>query len=219
MRSILSEAELKAVEDAIQEAERRTSGEIVPYIVERSASYPIAYWRAGGAAALLMLFATIVLGYVYTGWGLGWLFTTGGTGAALFVAAFMGAGLARFVPAIERFFAGQDALLGAVRDRSARAFVDEEVFDTRERTGILLFISLFEQRVEVVGDSGINAKVDDDDWARVVADILEGIRRGQTGEGLVKAVARCGKLLEEKGVEIREDDSNELSDSVRLEPR
>ena len=36
------------------------------------------------------------------------------------------------------------------------AFVEEEVFSTRDRTGILLFLSLFEHRVVVLGDSGIN---------------------------------------------------------------
>ena len=94
--------------------------------------------------------------------------------------------------------------------------MDEEVFDTRERTGILIFVSLFERRVEVVGDSGINARVDPDDWVHVVEDILVGVRKGQMAEGFVKAINRCGALLEEKGVEIREDDSNELSDSVRF---
>ena len=104
----------------------------------------------------------------------------------------------------------------AVRDRSVRAFVEEEVFNTRERTGILIFISLLERRVEVVGDSGINALVNPEDWAHVVEDILRGVRSGTMTDGIVKAIDRCGQLLEERGVEIRDDDENELGDSVRF---
>ncbi|MCH8123651.1 MAG: hypothetical protein IH853_11065 [Bacteroidetes bacterium] len=216
MPKIFSEKELAAVEAAVKEAEKLTSGEIVPFILKRSSSYPVASWRGGAIFGLGGLMAVLILGQLYAGWSLGWLFTVGGTGSAALVLAALGVLLVRSIPAVERFFAGAASMTRAVRDRSMRAFVEEEVFDTRERTGILIFVSLFERRVEVVGDSGINARVDPDDWVHVVEDILMGVREGQMAEGFVKAINRCGVLLEEKGVEIREDDSNELSDSVRF---
>jgi putative membrane protein len=97
-----------------------------------------------------------------------------------------------------------------------KAFVEEEVFATRDRTGILLFISLLEHRIEVLGDTGINEKVDTDEWVDVVLHIREGIRQGKLAEGLVEAIGMCGKLLERGGVTLREDDINELPDKVRL---
>ncbi|GMQ80698.1 MAG: hypothetical protein BMS9Abin05_0126 [Rhodothermia bacterium] len=218
MPEIISKKGLAAVEAAVKEAEKLTSGEIVPFIVKQSSSYPVASWRGGAIFGLGGLMTVLILGQLYAGWSLGWLFTVGGTGSAALVLGALGVLLVRSVPAVERFFAGSSSMTHAVRDRSMRAFVEEEVFDTRERTGILIFISLFERRVEVVGDSGINARVESDDWVRVVEDILTGIRDGTMVEGLVSAVNRCGSLLEEKGVEIREDDTNELSDSVRFSP-
>ena len=216
MRKIFSDEDLKQVEGAVQEAERRTSGEIVPFVVERSGVYPAAYWRVGALGATAGLLAVLVLSVTYAGWGLGWLFTVAGTGIVAAVAALLGVMIVRLLPTVERFFAGADSMASAVRDRAVRAFVDEEVFDTRDRTGILLFISLFEHRVEVVGDTGINARVQPEDWAHVVEDVLVGIRDGSAGRGLIAAVRRCGDLLEAKGVAIREDDTNELSDSVRF---
>ncbi len=218
MSEIISKQGMAAVEAAVKEAEQLTSGEIVPFIVKKSSTYPVATWRGGAIFGLVGLMTVLLLGQFYAGWSLGWLFTVGGTGSAALVLSALGVLLVRSLPAVERFFAGSSSMTRAVRDRSMRAFVEEEVFDTRERTGILIFVSLFEHRVEVVGDSGINARVEPDDWVHVVEDILKGIRDGEMADGLVSAVQRCGSLLEEKGVEIREDDSNELSDSVRFSP-
>ena len=97
--------------------------------------------------------------------------------------------------------------------------IEAAVFNTRERTGILLFISLLEHRIEVVGDAGINRKVTADEWTDVVMRIREGIKAGKLADGLVAAIEMCGELLERGGVEIRPDDVNELSDDVRLRDR
>ena len=94
--------------------------------------------------------------------------------------------------------------------------MEEEVFNTRDRTGILIFISLLEHRIEVVGDAGINAAVEPEEWAEVVDRIRDGFRSGRRVEGLVAAVDLCGRLLEKRGVELRADDVNELPDRLRL---
>ena len=85
------------------------------------------------------------------------------------MAAF-GAGMAltHFVPSVKRLLAGRTLLRKRVSQRAAEAFIAEEVFDTRERTGILLFVSLFERHVLVVGDSGINTHVKQEEWDDVV---------------------------------------------------
>jgi putative membrane protein len=97
-----------------------------------------------------------------------------------------------------------------------KAFVDEEVFNTRDRTGILVFISTFEHRIEVLGDVGINEKVSSDEWADIVEHIRDGIKQGRFVDGVIDGIGMCGHLLEKSGVEIRGDDKNELPDAVRF---
>jgi putative membrane protein len=106
-----------------------------------------------------------------------------------------------------------------VSQRAAEAFIAEEVFQTRDRTGILLFFSLLEHRVLVVGDSGINAKVEKQDWDDVVTTVIEGMKAGTPAEGLIKAIGMCGELLQRQGVRRRADDSDELSDGLRMSDR
>jgi putative membrane protein len=103
-----------------------------------------------------------------------------------------------------------------VHHRAMRAFVEEEVFKTVDRTGILLFVSMLEHRIEVIGDEGINRKVTVEDWAGVVAEIRKGILEGRLADGIVRAIDLCGGLLDRKGVDIQPGDTNELSDDIRF---
>ncbi len=106
-----------------------------------------------------------------------------------------------------------------VDERAALAFLSEEVFRTRERTGILILVSLLAHRVAVLGDAGINARVEKKEWDDVVKLVVDGMKRGTPADGLVNAIARCGSILEQHGVEIRSDDTNELGDGLRMSDR
>lgn len=209
----MTEADLNRIKEAVATAEKQTSGEIVPYIVPQSASHEVAVWRGAGLFALLAY--AVVLGTRWlSGWG-GSQLTEGMVPVLLIIAAAaVGAALVHWVPAVKRRFAGQVRLALATHRRAMQAFVEKEVFSTRERTGILLFVSLLEHRIEVVGDAGINAKVDTDDWIEVVTTIQQHIKAGQLAEGLVQGIHQCGHLLEKAGVAIRSDDTNELADDV-----
>ena len=86
-------------------------------------------------------------------------------------------------------------------------------------TRILLLLSLFERRVVVLGDSGINAKVGEEEWREITQRIAAGIHDGRPGEALVEGIAACGRLLARRGVDIRPDDRNELRDDLRRRDR
>ena len=81
------------------------------------------------------------------------------------------------------------------------------------------FFGLLERRVLVLGDTGINQKVKLEEWQDVVATVIAGIRAGSPVDGLVNAIQKCGALLERKGVNIRPDDRDELSDALRIKDR
>jgi putative membrane protein len=128
----------------------------------------------------------------------------------------LGVILVHFFPLLKRAFAGNNLLELRVAQRAAQAFINEEVFATRDRTGILLFLSLFEHKVIVVGDSGINAKVHQTEWSDVVDRVVRGINAGRSAEGLIDAIHQCGTLLKMHGVKRRSDDTNELSNRLRM---
>lgn len=205
--------DLERISAAVREAESKTSGEIVPFFVEHSDAYEEAVWRAAGLAGFFVL-GTFALVRLFTDVWFSWtpvemaLFTLGASGLA---------GLAAlYIPAIKRFFAGQDLIDHRVALRAADAFIAEEVFKTRDRTGILIFLSLQEHKVLVVGDTGINARVDRSEWEDVVARIVNGINTGKPADGLIEAIHACGRLLEKHKFKRRKNDRNELSNELRV---
>lgn len=212
IHSLFSDADLEAVKAAVREAEGRTSGEIVPYVVAASDEYPSAAWKGAALGALLGPLVAVAF-YEWLGlWGVYvplWITFPAMLGG--------GAGylLTAWLPPVRRWMAGDEVLDLRARRRAEVAFLEEEVFRTRDRTGILLFLSLFEHRVVVLGDTGINQKVKQEEWDGIAAKLAAGIRAGRSGAALLEAIGECGHLLERRGVALQPGDVNELSDELR----
>ena len=214
-RALFSEQDLEAVKQSVAAAEGETSGEIVPFVVDASDAYEGALWKGTALGALGAALIAAVVHAVAGLWGAGalWIGLPAAAGGAL------GFLLAAFVPAVKRALVPADVLTRRVRRRAAVAFLDEEVFNTEDRTGILIFLSLFERRVVVLGDAGINSKVGEEEWAAITDAIAAGIHAGRPGEALVEGIGACGRLLARRGVEIQPDDRNELRDDLRRRDR
>jgi putative membrane protein len=213
VEKFFSQADLEKIETAVHEAEATTAGEIVPFVVSHSDHYEAAAWKGATLGAFLAVVAAAALYELGGFWGgfiLAWILLPPLAGGAL---GFAAAGLIR---PLKLWLAGPAAVEHHVRQRATAAFLENEVFRTRERTGILIFLSLFERRVVVLGDSAINARVEQHEWDAVVTTIVEGIRSGQPGTALASAIRRCGELLVRRGVAARPDDTDELPDQLRM---
>ena len=97
--------------------------------------------------------------------------------------------------AVARRLIGEEALDSRVEGRAAEAFLEEQVFATRDRTGVLIFVALFEHRVLVLADEGIDERVADDAWDEISGELALGLRRGTPAPALIHAVERCADLL------------------------
>lgn len=218
-RPLFTDAEREQIRNAVEEAERRTAGEIVPYVVGRSGQYEIAAWRGGAFGALIAAVIGLAVAWSYDGWGLGWLYSAWGMVIVMTVGGVLGALVAWFVVPLRRLLGGPSRMAERVHRRAQAAFLEEGVFATRDRTGILLFVSLLEHRIVVLGDEGINRAVRQEEWDEVVARIRRGVQSGRLAEGLVDAIGMCGELLHRRGVGIRPDDTDELPGDVRVHDR
>jgi putative membrane protein len=212
-RPRFDQAAQDAVARAVSAAEERTAGEIVTYVVGECDPYPEATWRGGVYGALLAVAGAAGLHAASGAWGASLLVWS-------LLPAFGGALLGMLagdrVPRLRRLLVPKAVLERRVALRAETAFLEEEVFATRDRSGILIFLALFEHRAVVLGDSGINQVVPPGEWQSVVDDLVAGIRAGEATGAMVRAVDRCGRLLEERGVRIRPDDVDELRDAPRV---
>lgn len=213
-RSPFSPADLEAIRAATARAEAATGGEIVPYLVARVDDHEESRWRwaaLGAMTAAVAAGAVHQLGGHWGGSGVWWITLPTAIGGLL------GLALAR-IPALERLLLADDAVEQRVRLRAEAAFLEEEVFRTRDRTGILLLVASFEHRAVLLADEGIHRAVEAGLWDEVVAQLVAGIRAGHATDALVAAIDRCGEILATH-VARRADDTDELRDAPRVRER
>lgn len=208
--------ELERIKAAVREAESKISGEIVPVFVEKSGFYSVANYRASlVGAALIFLVIVITDRYVPS------VAIYDRDPLLIFVfvslAGFLFALLANFFNPVKRLMLSQYHLDQATKKRAENAFLEEEVFNTRQRTGIMIFVSFFEREVIIMADKGISKMVDQKVWDSLVRGIIENVRNGKITEGMEAAIKKCGDILLEQGFVISPDDANELKDDLRIE--
>ncbi len=212
MSAFFSADDLKDIEQSVKEAEARTSGEIIPYAVHASDPYDEAIWRAGMTFGGVTLAVFVLIHLFSNSWQ---TFDLIQVALGTLAGSLLGVVVTSYADGAKRFFAGNKLMERRVAQRAAQAFLEEEVFDTRDRTGILIFLGLLEHKVVVLGDSGINSKVQKSDWEGIVKMIVDGMRSGKPADGLIGAIRQCGTLLHKHGVAIQADDKNELANRLR----
>jgi putative membrane protein len=216
LKKRFSDADLDRIKAAVKEAEDKISGEIVPVIVERSGHYPAANYKSSIVVAAFAFFGLIMLDrYVIDP-----SYTLYYDPMFIFFVVFSLGTLGYFLPnlstKLRRFFLTQKQLDEATRQRAENAFLEEEVFNTRHRTGIMIFISFFEHEVIVMADRGISKVVEQKEWDSIVLELITHIRKGEVLVGIEHGIRRCGEILLEKGFTKTIDDVNELRDDLRI---
>ncbi|MBI9099061.1 MAG: TPM domain-containing protein [Spirochaetaceae bacterium] len=217
---VLSPKDNERIKDAVREAESKTSGEIVTAIINESSDY-----------AFYELLASIVGGFLY--YTICLIFYSDISGllqnmfwsySDIFPTLFIGIttvlviGLLYLISninGVDRLIVPSKVISRKVNRRALLFFGESGLFNTRDRTGVLLFISLREKRVELLADSGINDKVKQEDWAEIVNNLISRLKENRMVDGLVEAVNSCGEMLVEN-FPIKPDDENELSDDVHI---
>lgn len=216
LKSFLRGVDLDAIRDATREAEQQAGSELVCVIVGRCDDYPAATWRGAAVGALAAVTIDSVIDVLGGGWSIqpaAWQI------ALVLFGLVIGGILATWVAPLARLFVDRDLMARRVSRRAAQAFIDEEIFATIDRTGILLLVAVFERRVEILADRGIATHVDSAVWSRIVKDLERGLKTAERGAILEQAVRDLGAVLAEAEVPRRDDDVNELSNEPRVTDR
>lgn len=201
---LLTNQDKAQIIEAVQQVEKKTSGEIVPLVVASSDTYPLSNTIGGFTMAMVLsICATQLLG-TENMW--------------VFLAILMGAFIVfheivkRALP-LKRLFISDQEIDEEVEESAISAFYRNGLYKTKNETGVLVYISVFEHRVWVLADRGINEKVNPETWQEVVDMITIGIKKKTTGESIVKAIHRIGEILEAH-FPVKPDDANELKNLI-----
>ena len=202
-KELLSEEDKSVIAESIQRAEAATSGEIVFALTDASAHYRHASLQGaiGGAAAATALYLALPVSH-----SVAFLLWTQLASAAVFYVLF------EYFP-WRRWFISADEMEARVHGAAFMEFYRSGLHRTREENGVLIYLSVFERRVVVLGDRGIHEKMGNPHWDEVRDRIIRGVREGGPREGVCEAIELCGRALA-RHFPRRADDVNELSDRV-----
>ncbi|KQT32981.1 hypothetical protein ASG29_12320 [Sphingomonas sp. Leaf412] len=214
-RLVLTPAERDAVTAAVVAAEATTDGETVTIVSERSD----AYHDVGLHYALVAVLAVPVAAAIWPALllpGNGW--ETGRTHdlTLLLIAQAVAFLIVRFALAwmpLRLWLTPQATKARRVRRRAVQYFRVAAERRTAGREGVLLYLSADEHVAEIVADAAVHRAVPPERWAEAMAALVDAVRDGRAGDGMVAAVAAIGAILSQHFPKSA-GNANELPDRV-----
>jgi len=185
-RDFFSREQKERIRQAVQAAEEMTTGEIAVMLVDESDRYREA--ELAGALSFSTLGA-LVLAFALRHTSI-WFYIPV---AAILLLPFLF--LFRQWPHMKLAFLRPRRVEEAVRERAVYAFFQKGVHRTEEETGILIFISLLERKVWIIGDRGIHGKIGSDFWKALAGELATGLRENRAIEVLCGVISKCGAEL------------------------
>lgn len=203
-QTFFSDEERELIRLSVESAEAGTSGEIATMVVDHSDRYREAEVLGGillaGLAAVIIAVAT----QHTTIWSYLPLTLLLSYPARLLFNRF---------PGLKFPFVNKRRMMHAVRERAVRAFFEKKLYKTRDENGILIFISILERKVWILGDRNIDRKIPHETWQALAREVSTGIRERRASEALCAVIEKSGRILAEHFPKTA-NDVNELPDDL-----
>ncbi len=217
---LLTNEEILQLEEAVKKAEQNTSGEIATAIIKESDSYAIhelkfAVLKGFFFFFIMLFFIPEITDFLKKSfWDYSDSYLVMFYGFSTFLVIFICYFLLN-IPFFDRLIIPKKIMTQKVKDRALKHFIETGVINTKDRTGILIFVSLLERKVELIADKGIASKIEPQKWQEIVDNITTGIKQKTVAKNFCESIEMCGELLSEH-FPIEKDDENELKNSITI---
>jgi putative membrane protein len=191
----------EAVSAAIREAEQHTSGQIVCVLARSASAYAHIPILWASALALIAPWPLID----FTPWSVQRIFLVQ-------LVVFLVAALVFSWMPLRLLLVPRATQRARAHRAAVEQFVVRRVAHTKNRTGVLIFVSLAEHYARIVADEGIAQKVPSSEWQAAIDALLSHMRSGQIAAGFIAAVERCAAVLAAQAPPDGSD--NELPDRL-----
>ncbi len=180
--------------------EQQTDAEVVVVAAPRSGLYRDVTMGFGlGLSGLLLLLAV----FAPVTWDPIWL------PAEMVLLFFVGSWAAQNLPGLLRLLTTSKRRHGQVVEAAAAAFHQEQVHATRARTGLLIYLSVMEQEVELIPDHGLDARIPHGAWNGVSWD-------ARSVDAFVQSLEQAGEVLAQYVPALEGDNPDELPNAPRI---
>lgn len=97
--------------------------------------------------------------------------------------------------------------------RAVEVFNELKMWQTRDRNGVLIYISTDDKKFAIIGDEGINAKVGETFWNDAKAAMMSHFQKNELVDGIITGIRMAGEKLQAH-FPYKSDDQNELKNDV-----
>lgn len=204
MRGFINDDSKRAFGEMIESIEAESAAEVVVAVRHHSGSYLHADVLVGLIAMLATTAFLLYSPYSFSLWS--FLVDPPVVGLAF-------AWLSSHLPMVRRWLSFSKYMDHQVTLAARSAFFEKNVRMTSGRTGILVFISLLERRIELVADKGVVDAVDAADLEKVRRGAQHELRAHRDGIGVAKLLTGLGAVCA-PGLPHSDDDIDELPNEV-----
>ncbi|HVU87700.1 MAG TPA: hypothetical protein VHD36_10290 [Pirellulales bacterium] len=190
----------RQVAEAVAAAELQTSAEIVPVIAAASGRYDRAEDLVGLWTAVIALVCLATVWNVEFPDPDGWdepsrFVQTLALAAAVVIGFFAGAAVATRVDRLRRLFVSRVERREETWARAVQVFHDRRIGRTATRSGLLIYVSLFERTAAIVADEAILQRVGQPALDELCRQLVERIKQDQPVAALSATIAAAGATL------------------------
>jgi putative membrane protein len=227
---VLSGPDASRIAAGVRQGELTSGAEISVVVTDEAADYPsIPLAWATGLVLIAPYLPLVVVAVVMTvsafidGWGGNTQYETGAKMLAIAEFATWQLGLfilvaaVASIPPVRRALTPDWVKRSAIRRQALEQFIARGLTHTRERTGLLIYLSCNDRMADVIADVGISSRVSADDWGPVVDMLDAGLRKRAVAEVALTAIEACSRLIEKKAPGLRATE-NETPDAPAVAP-
>lgn len=195
--AFLNDAEKALLTEKINHAESRTRAEIVTVIAQTSDGYRYipTLWAALVALSIPGLYY-LWNSFNSSGWATTdlpnsesyWLYSVQ-------VLTFLGLGMIFQIPKARLWMVPNSVKRQRAARHAREQFYLQRLHETEGRTGILIFVSVAEQYVEIIVDTAVADVIDNHVWNKTVEEFIHHMRNGDIAKGFESTIEQCRQIV------------------------
>jgi putative membrane protein len=200
----ISAQDRERISSAIRTAEARTSGEIVCVLAQTSADTTALPILIAAVAALtlpwlLVAFTAMTVHRILS----------------LQIVVFLALLVILCLPRVRIALMPRRARRAVAHRVAMEQFASRGIARKKDRSGILIFVSLAERYARIIADDGIAAHVPQSEWQAAIDALVAHMRDGRIADGFITAINVCGNELA-RHFPRTETSRDELPDRIYL---
>ena len=180
----VSEQDRARISMAIRAAEKKTSGEIVCVLAQSSSDVTALPILVAAVVALALPWLLVALTAMSVHRIL-----------VLQVLVFVALALVLCVPQVRVALVPRRARRAVAHRAAMEQFTIRGIARKKDRTGILIFVSLAEHYARIIADVGIAGRVPQSEWQDAIDALVTHMKYGRIADGFIMAIDVCGRVL------------------------